>query len=744
MNINNNGGDNVTDSHKNFDSYVPSTEYVLQLNKNDVLCGRGSGPNDHIGNIRFRDQVSGHRIQYMKTSKRKDKDRIARDILNSVRKCAEPPGRFLKKLGGRVVKDVGFAKGVDVWMEVDEGTALEKVKQALRQNRSLETDDKNRNDEPNLTEENEKYSQPIGLVDEGNRAPSNFRKLESNISTLPSTGRYDQGIDTSGIPDPHLFPTPIKLPEDSDVQRNDTRLKAEDGFGNAHWYSAKSQPAFAIPPLNFQGSNIQRSVNRASPIQSCDIKTEGERDGSRLHDSTFSKLSVGTNGNSYSSQLHKSDFKQTDRELLTNLQNKYGDKANSQIPRSENYLQFNKMNVPSKINASNDNNLSRLEIDPNLFSKKQSNVNISYLHNQTPAAPREISKHQSSGLYPTLSDSDIAPIPLSHQLDGNSAMKMSTDVKPQNKTSRRHTDPILRQSFLNAQYTTFQSLEASHQRHQSQRDTGTDLGRLENISEQDKGNPNSFTDPEEMQMMAERILTALNVQKSSDRSSATEMLEQYFKDSGSDVMEALRSSDKSNVSQLLEKLLMYSSSTDIPTEIDSNANIIKNDNSIPPIASTGPDHFSSLKSSGFSDMSFSFTDLSVELSSIRNSLLSRSEFETNENRMSSSDPWNAQTKHQMGRSKGGGEGWISEKNSMQGTMTSSQAMHNPRSLDSITKSPDEWRISDQLGVLESFLVESNSSNASKSAMTPSEFHLRKSTESNISMLDSINVVEEEE
>jgi len=129
-----NGGDNVTDSHKNFNSYVPSMEYVLQLNNNDVLCGRGSGPNDHIGNIRFRDEVSGHRIQYMKTNKRKDKDRIARDILNFVSKRAEPSGRFLKKLGGRVVKDVGFAKGVDVWMEVDEGTALEKVKQALRQN----------------------------------------------------------------------------------------------------------------------------------------------------------------------------------------------------------------------------------------------------------------------------------------------------------------------------------------------------------------------------------------------------------------------------------------------------------------------------------------------------------------------------------------------------------------------------------------------------------------------------------
>ena len=94
----------------------------------------------------------------------------------------------------------------------------------------IETDDKNRNDELKLTEENETYNQPIGLVDEGISTPSNYRKLGTNSITLPSTKRYDQGINISAIDDPHLFLTTVILPNDGDNERKDVRLKTGHDF----------------------------------------------------------------------------------------------------------------------------------------------------------------------------------------------------------------------------------------------------------------------------------------------------------------------------------------------------------------------------------------------------------------------------------------------------------------------------------------------------------------------------------
>lgn len=95
---------------------------ITFLNSNDVLCGRGSGPNDHVGNVAFRKLVSTRRREYLGTSTRMQKARIAREIADAVWN-ANPPGRFLEKATETS------------WNVVPEVKALEKVKQALRQMR---------------------------------------------------------------------------------------------------------------------------------------------------------------------------------------------------------------------------------------------------------------------------------------------------------------------------------------------------------------------------------------------------------------------------------------------------------------------------------------------------------------------------------------------------------------------------------------------------------------------------------
>lgn len=121
---------------------IEGKDLIEVLNQNDVLCGRGSGPNDHRGNVKFRNLVYERRAEYLASTTRKAKGQIAQDIVDYVRTGLNPPGRFLKKIEAKTAKSLGISRGADVWVEVDDDTALEKAKQALRQNRDYSTNPK--------------------------------------------------------------------------------------------------------------------------------------------------------------------------------------------------------------------------------------------------------------------------------------------------------------------------------------------------------------------------------------------------------------------------------------------------------------------------------------------------------------------------------------------------------------------------------------------------------------------------
>jgi len=122
--------------------YETSSDTILkpritkdQLNPRDVLCGRGSGSNDYEGNISYRTLICAKKDEYRKV-KRRDKSRIASDIVNQVHKAG---GRFLERSGdGGSFSSVGSYSSInsferDVWYEVETKRAEVKTKQALRQ-----------------------------------------------------------------------------------------------------------------------------------------------------------------------------------------------------------------------------------------------------------------------------------------------------------------------------------------------------------------------------------------------------------------------------------------------------------------------------------------------------------------------------------------------------------------------------------------------------------------------------------
>jgi hypothetical protein len=110
---------------------MDNNDYITDLRSDDVLLGRGSGPNDHEGNIRFRQLVAERKSEYMATNHRLTKAKIAQEIVDQVYANG---GRFLRKLENDEMVRFEVPDGVDVWALATEDTIMEKAKQALRQN----------------------------------------------------------------------------------------------------------------------------------------------------------------------------------------------------------------------------------------------------------------------------------------------------------------------------------------------------------------------------------------------------------------------------------------------------------------------------------------------------------------------------------------------------------------------------------------------------------------------------------
>jgi len=95
-----------------------STSILSGIGEDDVLCGREKYATQHIGNKRFRNLVQTFRKQYQRTKQRREKGKITKQIIETIRASG---GRFLK-----------FDKAEACWTELAEEEIYEKVSHALR------------------------------------------------------------------------------------------------------------------------------------------------------------------------------------------------------------------------------------------------------------------------------------------------------------------------------------------------------------------------------------------------------------------------------------------------------------------------------------------------------------------------------------------------------------------------------------------------------------------------------------
>lgn len=142
---------------------------------NDVLLGRGSGPNQFWGNKNFRTLVEGRKAEYNSSKKHKKKKMIARQVLDEI---TSRGGQFLELKEYRGTEE-GAGVVVDgIWKVVDEKTALEKCKMTLRQQDKSKDAERRRKV---ARRGNEKNNVPSSLSNEMSTTPVNNSLLASAL-----------------------------------------------------------------------------------------------------------------------------------------------------------------------------------------------------------------------------------------------------------------------------------------------------------------------------------------------------------------------------------------------------------------------------------------------------------------------------------------------------------------------------------------------------------------------------------
>lgn len=107
---------------------------ITQLTVNDIILGRGSPATGNEGNIRFREIIRSLLPNYTATSRRAEKDRLARLVIEVVR---NRQGRFVRRVESPAEADTLDLESLDgVWILVDEEDVIPKVKQTFRDQHS--------------------------------------------------------------------------------------------------------------------------------------------------------------------------------------------------------------------------------------------------------------------------------------------------------------------------------------------------------------------------------------------------------------------------------------------------------------------------------------------------------------------------------------------------------------------------------------------------------------------------------
>jgi hypothetical protein len=158
---------------------------VTELNPHDVLFGRTADTVNYQGNMRYREMVRMRKVDYMGTGRHRVKDEIARQVIAIIETSG---GRFLRraKEASDEISTEEKEERATHWIVVSEAEALQKVKQALREQATL-SDSTARPDGAAAAVDNMPIQPPpVGSSDANGATRSSNAIASSNPNVAPS------------------------------------------------------------------------------------------------------------------------------------------------------------------------------------------------------------------------------------------------------------------------------------------------------------------------------------------------------------------------------------------------------------------------------------------------------------------------------------------------------------------------------------------------------------------------------
>lgn len=116
-------------------------KYVIGIQSNDVLFGRGAPIMNHVGNKSFRKLVSKNKDGYINSTKHSMKMNIAHTIISTIKNQLN--GHFIQRKVDKLFEaqelNIPLHIAADAWIIAEEEVILQKVKQALREDYSQDS-----------------------------------------------------------------------------------------------------------------------------------------------------------------------------------------------------------------------------------------------------------------------------------------------------------------------------------------------------------------------------------------------------------------------------------------------------------------------------------------------------------------------------------------------------------------------------------------------------------------------------
>jgi len=177
-----------------------------------VLIGRGSPATANIGNIRFRDVIRSLLPMYVATTRRSEKDRIARRVIEIIQ---SRQGRFVRRVESPSEADsLDLESPESVWILVEDEVVIPKVKQTFRDQHAESTSGQGRAGRGGAEhQQQQEHLTPFG-VPHGSLLPSSLMPFQFPlVSGLPFNhpqGNTNNSLATSRATVPY-YPSTTSL-----------------------------------------------------------------------------------------------------------------------------------------------------------------------------------------------------------------------------------------------------------------------------------------------------------------------------------------------------------------------------------------------------------------------------------------------------------------------------------------------------------------------------------------------------